>query len=132
MNRRTFLAASSSAIAFPYIGRSASKELRVGVIGHTGRGNYGHGIDTVWMNVPGTEIVAVADANEVGLANAKKKLKVGKGFSDYHEMLKKTRPDIVAVCPRHADQHHDMSLAAIEAGAKGIYIEKPFVFRQLL
>jgi predicted dehydrogenase len=42
-------------------------------------------------------------------------------------MLKETRPDIVAVCPRHADQHHDMSLAAIEAGAKGIYIEKPFV-----
>jgi predicted dehydrogenase len=79
------------------------------------------------MNVSDTEIVAVADAHEGGLANAKKKLKVSKGFSDYRAMLKETRPDIVAVCPRHADQHHDMSLAAIEAGAKGIYIEKPFV-----
>ena len=127
MNRRTFLAASSSAIAFPYLSLAAEKNLRVGVIGHTGRGNYGHGIDTVWMNVPDTEIVAVADAHEGGLANAKKKLKVSKGFSDYRAMLKETRPDIVAVCPRHADQHHDMSLAAIEAGAKGIYIEKPFV-----
>ena len=127
MNRRTFLAASSSAIAFPYIGRSASKKLRVGVIGHTGRGNYGHGIDTVWMNLPDTQIVAVADANESGLASAKKRLKVTKGFSDYHAMLKETKPDIVAVCPRHVDQHHDMALAAIESGARGIYIEKPFV-----
>ena len=127
MNRRTFLAASSSAIAFPYLNHAANKKLRVGVIGHTGRGNYGHGIDTVWMNVPETEIVAVADAHEGGLANAQKKLKVSKGFADYRIMLREIMPDIVAVCPRHVDQNHDMSLAAIEAGAKGIYIEKPFV-----
>ena len=127
MNRRAFLAASSSAIAFPYLSHAAGKKLRVGVIGHTGRGNYGHGIDTVWMNVPDTQIVAVSDAHKGGLANAKKRLKISKGFSDYRAMLKETRPDIVAVCPRHADQHHDMSLAAIEAGAKGVYIEKPFV-----
>ena len=127
MNRRTFLAASSCAIALPQLSHSADKKLRVGVIGHTGRGNYGHGIDTVWMNVPETEIVAVADAHEGGLANAQKKLKVSKGFADYRIMLREIKPDIVAVCPRYVDQHHDMALAAIEAGTKGIYIEKPFV-----
>ena len=127
MNRRAFLAASSSAIAFPYLSHAAGKKLRVGVIGHTGRGNYGHGIDTVWMNVPETQIVAVADAHEGGLANAQKKLKVSKGFADYRIMLREIKPDIVAICPRHVDQHHDMALAAIKAGAKGIYIEKPFV-----
>ncbi len=127
MNRRTFLSSSTAVIAFPHISYATDKKLRVGIIGHTGRGNYGHGLDTVWMNLPGTEIVAVADANQAGLASAKKRLKTTKGFIDYHAMLKETRPDIVAVCPRHADQHHDMSLAAIEAGTKGIYIEKPFV-----
>ena len=35
----------------------------MGVIGHTGRGNYGHGLDTVWQKLPDTEIEAVADAH---------------------------------------------------------------------
>lgn len=127
MNRRTFLAASATSLSFPAISKSLVKKLRVGVIGHTGRGNFGHGLDTVWMGLPETDIVAVADAHEGGLANAKKKLKVENSFADYRKMLTTAKPDIVAVCPRHADQHHDMVLAAIEAGAKGVYIEKPFV-----
>jgi len=36
-------------------------KVRVAVIGSTGRGDYGHGIDTVWKEVPETEVVAVAD-----------------------------------------------------------------------
>jgi predicted dehydrogenase len=41
-------------------------------------------------------------------------------------MLTAMTPDLVAVCPRQPDQHRDMILAAIESGAKGIYVEKPF------
>ncbi|HBN79655.1 MAG TPA: 3-chlorobenzoate-3,4-dioxygenase [Planctomycetaceae bacterium] len=106
-----------------------TKVYRVGVIGHTGRGNFGHGLDTVWHDVDRTEIVAVADANEEGLLREVSKLKLDAeaGYVDYHEMLQKVRPEIVAVCPRHPDQHHAMIMAAIEAGAKGIYVEKPFV-----
>ena len=40
-----------------------SATYRVGVIGHTGRGNYGHGLDVVRNSLPGCEIVAVADAD---------------------------------------------------------------------
>jgi predicted dehydrogenase len=127
MNRRAFLASGSTAIATAILAKNPPRKLRVGVIGHTGRGNYGHGLDTVWLKVPETEIVAVADAHDGGLANAKKKLQVTEGFANYRTMLREVKPDIVAVCPRHADQHHDMALAAIEAGARGIYIEKPFV-----
>jgi predicted dehydrogenase len=100
--------------------------LRVAVIGHTGRGDFGHGLDTVWLRVPGTEIVSVADANAGGLAEAKKRLRVDSGFGDYRAMLTTVKPDIVAVCPRQPDQHREMCVAAIEAGARGIYIEKPF------
>ena len=127
MNRRTFLAAGTAAAATSVLAKNPPRKLRVVVIGHTGRGNYGHGLDTVWLKVPGTEIVAVADPHENGLANARKKLQVVQGFADYRKMLREAKPDIVAVCPRHADHHHDMALAAIEAGARGIYIEKPFV-----
>jgi predicted dehydrogenase len=42
-------------------------------------------------------------------------------------MLTEAKPDVAAICPRHIHEHRDMIVAAIEAGVKGIYIEKPFV-----
>ncbi|MBI1374315.1 MAG: gfo/Idh/MocA family oxidoreductase [Phycisphaera sp.] len=95
------------------------------VIGHTGRGNYGHGLDTVWQKIDGAQIVAVADANADGLAKEQAKLKVDGGYTDYRKMLAEVKPEFVSVCPRHADQHHAMALASIEAGVRGVYVEKP-------
>ncbi|MCA9128512.1 MAG: Gfo/Idh/MocA family oxidoreductase [Planctomycetales bacterium] len=104
-------------------------ELRVAVIGHTGRGNYGHGLDSVWQKIAGMRVVAVADADPVGLTRELSALQVdaSSGYTNFREMLDKIRPDIVAVCPRHPDQHRDMIVAAIESGAQGIYVEKPYV-----
>jgi len=127
MKRRTFLAMSSAALASPMMAAEVAPPVRIAVIGHTGRGNYGHGLDTMWQKIGGCEIVAVADADPRGRSLATKRLNGAKGFADYHAMLKEVQPDVVAVSPRHADQHHDMVLAAIESGAKGIYCEKPFV-----
>jgi len=58
-----------------------SRTYRVGVIGRTGRGDYGHGLDAVWRDVPGTQVVAVADDDKLGLAAA-----------DYAGGLKGERP----------------------------------------
>ena len=126
MKRRTFLAAASSAMLATGAARAESSKRRVAVIGHTGRGNYGHSLDTVWQRIPGVEIVAVADGNEAGLARELKKLGVDAGYTDYRKMLSEVRPEFVSVAPRHVDQHCDMALAAIEAGVKGLYVEKPF------
>lgn len=98
---------------------------RIGVIGHTGRGNYGHGIDTVWAHVPNCEVVAVSDPNEAGRAAAQKRLEANQAYSDYRKMLADEQLDIVAICPRWLDQHHDMVLEAAEGGMH-IYMEKPF------
>jgi predicted dehydrogenase len=103
---------------------------RVAVIGHTGHGDYGHGIDTVWLDLPQCEIVGVADASEKGRAAAAKRLAKDGGaappaFADYRELLEKTKPNIVAVCPRHLAEHRDMVVAAANSGAH-IYMEKPF------
>ena len=49
---------------------------RIGVIGHTGSGNYGHGIDTVWRSIDGAEIAATADADAGGLNAAGERLGV--------------------------------------------------------
>lgn len=134
MDRRQF-----SAVALSLLGSSGNcfgktlenktGSLTVAVVGHTGRGDYGHGLDTVWRHLPQTTVKGVADANETGLSRALNRLGLmsEQGYSDYRVMLQKLQPDIVAVCPRHVDQHRDMILAAADAGARGIYVEKPFV-----
>jgi predicted dehydrogenase len=128
MNRRAFLTTTLATSLSLHAARSApTGRTRVAVIGHTGRGNFGHGLDTMWLNMPETEVVAVADADAKGLAGAVKKLKVKKGYADYRKMLAEAGAEIVAIGPRHIDQHYEMTLAAIQAGARGIYMEKPFV-----
>ncbi|MFT5326700.1 MAG: putative dehydrogenase, partial [Planctomycetaceae bacterium] len=132
LDRRRFLAGASATLAsvnLPLFADQTSGsdgKLTVAAIGHTGRGNFGHGLDTVWLHEPRTQVVAAADPDGKGLAAELKKLKIDRGFSDYRTMLAEVRPDIVAVCPRHADQHRDMVVACAEAGVKGVYIEKPF------
>lgn len=97
----------------------------VAVIGHTGRGNYGHGLDTAWLTFPETEIVAVADTDPDGRAQAAKRLGVDRAYGDYRRMLDEVRPDIVAICLRWIDQHRGMAVAAAERGVH-IFMEKPF------
>jgi predicted dehydrogenase len=130
VTRRAFLTVTATSSLAVY-GRTAAgsfrhaNKLRVGVIGHTGRGNYGHGLDTVWLEIPNAEIVAVADANREGLAAAVRRLGNTKGYTDYRQMLEETKPDLVSICPRWLDQHRDMVVAAAQRGVRGIYLEKP-------
>jgi predicted dehydrogenase len=72
------------------------------------------------------QIVAVADADPNGLAQALKRLQAPKGYADYRAMLDETKPDLVGIGPRWIDQHRDMAVAAAERGVRGIYLEKPF------
>ncbi len=126
MKRRVLLVALVLSLA-SLAAQTAERPLTVGVVGHTGQGNYGHGEDTVWLKIPQTKIVAVADADPKGLADAAKRLGGVKAYADYKVMLAETKPDIAAICSRHIHEHRDMIVAAVEAGVKGIYIEKPFV-----
>lgn len=140
MKRRDFLLTSALALPAGFLraqttstaqssqaSQGAKARLRVGVIGHTGQGNYGHGEDLVWLAIPRTEIVAVADADPKGREAEAKKLGGVRAFEDYRVMLAECKPDIAAICPRHIHEHHAMILAAVAAGVKGIYMEKPFV-----
>ena len=131
MRRRTFLAGAAAAAgtmvcpSFVRAGAEGGKRYRVGVIGHTGRGDYGHGLDQVWLDVPGAEIVAVADADPKGLAEAAKRIQAPKQYADYRQMLEEAKPELLSICPRFVDEHCEMVLAAVEAGVRGIYMEKP-------
>jgi len=130
LSRRRFLAGSAAlagTLAVPPLVRSAdgASKYRVAVIGHTGRGDYGHALDKAWLELPEVEIVAVADADEAGRARAAARLKAPKQYADYRRMLDEAKPDLLGICPRWVDQHRDMLVAAAEHGVKGIYMEKP-------
>ena len=102
-----------------------AKTYRVGIIGATGRGNYGHGVDEAFTKLPNVEIIAVADQNEAGREQAKARTGATKAYAEYRQMLAGEDLDLVAICPRWIDQHRDMILAAAEAGCH-VYMEKPF------
>jgi predicted dehydrogenase len=102
-----------------------ANNYRVAVIGRTGKGNYGHGIDTVWPALPNVEVLAVADEHEVGRKTALPRTGAKTAYADYREMLAKERPQIVGIGPRWLDQHAAMALAAAEFGCH-VFMEKPF------
>lgn len=104
--------------------KAEDSKYKVAVIGRTGRGNYGHGLDVVWKDIDRTRIVAVADDNAKGLAKAAKRLNAPRAYADYRQMLEKERPDIVSVAPRWLDCHRDMVVACAEFGCH-VFLEKP-------
>ena len=130
MSRREFVRATSSAGAVAAAGLSRlpaqpGAKFKAAIIGHTGRGDYGHGLEGIFNNRPNIEIVALADPDPNGRARTAAKIGAARTYADYGEMLAKERPQLVSIAMRQADQHHAIALAALSAGAH-IYCEKPF------
>ncbi len=135
--RREFLAGTTSSMVagvyaasialkgFPATANTLQDRFRVGIIGRTGKGDYGHGVDVAFTKLPNVEIVALADESEAGRAAAVKRTNAQRSYADYREMLAHEKLDIVAICPRWIDQHASMIEAAAKAGCH-VYMEKPF------
>jgi predicted dehydrogenase len=129
MKRRDFLAATTFGLAASTAGgrggaTAKADKYRVAIIGRTGGGNYGHGLDVVWNDVPQAEVAAVADPDPKGRAAAAQRAQAPRTYADYREMLDKERPQIVSVAARWLDCHHDMVLACAEHGCH-VFLEKP-------
>lgn len=131
MNRRAFLQQSAgwaawSALASAGNAATSRPAMSAAIIGHTGRGNYGHSLDLIFADRPGIEVVAVADPDAGGRERALTRIGARRGYADFREMLARERPQLVCVAPRWTEQHHAMVRAALEIGAH-VYCEKPFM-----
>jgi len=129
-SRRHFLSAVTSASALVAAGVKADTptthpKLRAAVIGHTGHGDYGHGLEFIFAGLPGVELVALADPDPTGRARTATRIGALRQYADYRELLAKEQPNLVSIAMRHADRHHAIALAALRSGAH-IYCEKPF------
>lgn len=92
------------------------KRYRVAVIGATGRGGYGHGLDTAFRDLKQAELCAVADSDEPGRQQATKRLGVTAQFADYREMLDRAKPDIVWWCPNLREKNRGTSEISTQPG----------------
>lgn len=101
-----------------------AKTWRACVIGHTGRGNYGHGLDTCFAELPNVKVVALADPVEKGRLAAAARAKAERAYADWREMLSTEKPDLVSIGPRWVEQRVEMFTACAAVGAH-VYAEKP-------
>ena len=125
MNRRGFLQAAA---LVPLAAQAVSpREWIAAIIGHTGAGNYGHGLDTLFNGrAEAITVAAVADVHETGRARAAKVSGAKRQYADYREMLAKEKPELVNIGPRWTVEHHAMGMAALRSNAH-VFMEKPFV-----
>ena len=131
LTRRQFLGRSIGLVAaapVPFLATQSrgaeAPKLRAAIIGHTGRGNYGHSHELIFKGRENVTVVAVADPDAPGRARAGARAGALRSYADYRQMLEREKPQLAVVAPRWTDQHHDMALAALSAGAH-VYLEKP-------
>jgi predicted dehydrogenase len=124
-NRREWLIGGSGIASVGLLQAADAPVRKAAIIGHTGAGDYGHGIERLFAGLPGIAVAAVADPQEAGRAKAKAACSAQRDYADYREMLTKEKPDLVAIGPRWATEHHAMAMAALQSGAH-LYLEKPF------
>ena len=84
-----------------------------------------------YREVGGVEIVAACDEVEEQCKTFCKRWDVPRYYLDYREMIEEQKPDIVSVCTGAGTfedkigRHAEISVFAMEHGARGIYCEKP-------
>src|SRR5687768_3977193 len=95
------------------------------IIGRTGQGDYGHGLEMIFSGRENIEVAAIADPDEPGRKKALERSKAKREYSDYREMLAKEKPQLVCLAARWTNERAAAAQAALQAGAH-LISEKPF------
>ena len=99
---------------------TAHRPIRIGLIG---AGQRGQQHLEVYQDVPGAEIVAIADINEALAQRVAAQFNIPHVYTGYRELLQRDDLDAVDVC-LHNNLHRPVAVAAMEAGMH-VYCEKP-------
>ncbi len=73
---------------------------------------------------PGTRIIAACALHESSVERFCTRWDVPNGYTDYTEMIRTEKPDIVSVTT-HAELHAPVTIFAAEHGAQAVFCEKP-------
>ena len=123
--KRTSIATSTAALAFPYVGNvlGANDRINVACIGVGGKGDS----DSSDAAGCGGNIVALCDVDSNTLDQKSKQFPNAKRFQDYRKLLDEMGKDIDAVTVSTPDHHHgSAALRAMKLG-KHCFCQKPLV-----
>ena len=99
---------------------SGQRPIRIGLVGAGQRGQ--QHLDS-YQQVPGAEIVAIADIDEGLAQRVATRYKIPHVYTDYRGLLQRDDLEAVDIC-LHNNLHRPVTVAAMEAG-KHVYCEKP-------
>ena len=99
---------------------SEHRPIRLGLIGAGQRG--GHHLEN-YQQIPGAEIVAIADINESLAQRVAAQYNIPNVYTDYRDLLQRQDIEAVDIC-LHNNLHRPVAVAAMESG-KHVYCEKP-------
>ena len=77
-----------------------------------------------YYNNPKTVLNALCDIDKTKLSKYGKKYGVTNLYTDYKEMLRKEKPELISICTL-VDTHHNIVSEAIKNSVRGIFLEKP-------
>ncbi|MBM4437654.1 MAG: Gfo/Idh/MocA family oxidoreductase, partial [Actinobacteria bacterium] len=101
-------------------------KLRAVTIAHAGKGNAGHALHRTFTDSAEVEMVALSDPDPAGRAKLSGECGARASYADYREMLAREKPDIVVIGRHYYDDARvEQFLAAVQSGAKGVFLEKP-------
>ncbi len=94
--------------------------IRWGIIGV---GRFGSVHARAIRDLPGSDLVAIANRNPERLSAAKAEFGVENSYSDYHDLIADSQVDIISITTHWRD-HYEVATAALASG-KHVFLEKP-------
>ena len=100
--------------------------LRVGLIGETGGGEYGHGLEKMFDDRTDGVVVAIADSDPAKRSEVAAQIGEPRQYDDWRVMLAEEKPELVVIAERWSERHFELGKACLAAGAH-IFMEKPLL-----
>ncbi|MBZ0286635.1 MAG: Gfo/Idh/MocA family oxidoreductase [Anaerolineae bacterium] len=89
-----------------------------------GCGGMGKGLAQIVQGLPDYTLIAGCDLMDEQVRGFVEKFPAAKGYTDFARLLADEKPDVVIVATNNVS-HAALTIQAAEAGARGVYCEKP-------
>ncbi len=99
--------------------------VKAAVIGHTGSGDFGRGLDRAFQRISGARLVAITDINAEKAEDSQIKSGAKSVYHAYQRMIADESPDLVVIASSWTDDRLPMAQEALNAGAN-LFCEAPF------
>jgi len=104
---------------------AAYEGIKAVMIGHSGAGGFGRGLDRAFQSISGARLIALTDVNEEKAEESQIKSGAKRVYEGYQHMISEESPDLVVVASSWTDQRLPMAQAALNSGAH-LLSEAPF------